>query len=56
MSQVLSTVSTAWRWNPSLKLPHASRQEERFTGLFVPLFKKSLDRDTRRGFEEMNLA
>lgn len=32
------------------------RQEERFTGILVPLFRKSLDKDTRRGFEEMNEA
>ena len=32
------------------------RQEERFTGILVPLLRKSLDKDTRRGFEEMNLA
>lgn len=32
------------------------RQSERFSGLLVPLFRESLDRDTRRGFEEMNQA
>jgi hypothetical protein len=32
------------------------RQEERFTGLLVPLFRKNLDKDTRRGFAEMNQA
>lgn len=31
-------------------------QREVFTGLLVPLFAKGLDADTRRGFEEMNLA
>ena len=31
-------------------------QRERFRGLFVPLLAKSLDRDARRGFEEMNVA
>jgi len=31
-------------------------QRERFRGLFVPILAKSLDRDARRGFEEMNLA
>jgi hypothetical protein len=31
-------------------------QRENFTGLLVPLFAGSLDRDTRRGFEEMNQA
>ncbi|TLZ53383.1 MAG: SRPBCC domain-containing protein [Methanobacteriota archaeon] len=31
-------------------------QRERFRGLFVPLLAKSLDRDARRGFEEMNRA
>jgi hypothetical protein len=31
-------------------------QRERFEGLLVPLFWKMLDRDTRRGFEEMNRA
>jgi hypothetical protein len=31
-------------------------QRELFTGLFVPLLARSLDKDTRRGFEEMNLA
>jgi hypothetical protein len=29
---------------------------ERFSGLLVPLLKKSLDGDTRRGFEAMNAA
>lgn len=32
------------------------RQSERFNGILVGLFRKSLDRDTRRGFDEMNLA
>lgn len=31
-------------------------QSERFSGLLVSLFRASLDRDTRRGFEEMNRA
>jgi len=31
-------------------------QRENFRGLFVPFLAKSLDRDARRGFEEMNLA
>jgi hypothetical protein len=31
-------------------------QREVFTGLLVPLFARSLDKDTRRGFEEMNQA
>ena len=31
-------------------------QRERFRGLFVPFLAKSLDRDARRGFEEMNRA
>jgi hypothetical protein len=31
-------------------------QREVFRGLLVPLFSGSLDRDTRRGFEEMNRA
>ncbi len=31
-------------------------QREVFTGLLVPLFAHGLDTDTRRGFEEMNLA
>ena len=31
-------------------------QREVFTGLLVPLFARALDTDTRRGFEEMNLA
>lgn len=31
-------------------------QREKFRGLFVPLLAKSLDRDARRGFEEMNRA
>ncbi len=31
-------------------------QREIFTGLLVPLFAKSLDTDTQRGFEEMNQA
>ena len=29
---------------------------ERFSGFFVPLFARSLETDTRRGFEEMNEA
>ncbi len=29
---------------------------EKFSGLLVPLFAKSLDRDARRGFQEMNQA
>jgi len=31
-------------------------QRERFRGLFVPLLARSLNRDARRGFEEMNRA
>jgi len=31
-------------------------QWERFRGLFVPLLARSLKRDARRGFEEMNQA
>ena len=31
-------------------------QSERFTGVLVPLFRESLDRDTKRGFAEMNRA
>jgi hypothetical protein len=31
-------------------------QREIFTGLLVPLFARGLDKDTRRGFEEMNQA
>lgn len=31
-------------------------QRENFTGLFVPFLSRSLDRDTKRGFEEMNQA
>lgn len=31
-------------------------QSERFRGILVPLFRRSLDRDTRRGFTEMNTA
>ena len=31
-------------------------QQERFTGLLVPLFARSLDRHTRAGFEAMNAA
>ncbi len=31
-------------------------QREIFTGLLVPLFMRWLEKDTRRGFEEMNLA
>src|SRR4029077_5387783 len=31
-------------------------QHERFTGLLVPLMAKSLDRDTKSGFEAMNRA
>jgi len=32
------------------------QQSERFSGLLVGLLRASLDRDTRRGFEEMNRA
>ena len=38
--------------NESSRLEHS----ETFKGLLVPLFRKRLDRDTRRGFEEMNAA
>jgi hypothetical protein len=31
-------------------------QREEFRGLLVPLFASSLDRDTHRGFQEMNQA
>ena len=31
-------------------------QREQFSGLLVPLFWRSLDTDTRRGFNEMNAA
>ena len=31
-------------------------QEETFRGVLVPLFARSLDNSTRRGFEEMNRA
>jgi hypothetical protein len=31
-------------------------QEETFRGMFVPLLRKSLENDTKRGFEEMNRA
>jgi hypothetical protein len=31
-------------------------QREIFTGLLVPLFARSLDADTQRGFDEMNQA
>ncbi|MCC7533735.1 MAG: SRPBCC domain-containing protein [Bacteroidia bacterium] len=30
------------------------RQSEEFKGILVPLFKKQLDNNTKRGFEEMN--
>lgn len=32
------------------------QQSERFSGILVGLFRASLDRDTKRGFEEMNRA
>jgi hypothetical protein len=32
------------------------QQSERFSGMLVPIFKGSLERDTKRGFEEMNRA
>jgi hypothetical protein len=32
------------------------RQSELFSGILVPMFRAGLDRDTKRGFEEMNLA
>ena len=31
-------------------------QSERFRGILVPLLREFLDRDTQRGFEEMNAA
>ena len=31
-------------------------QRERFRGILVPLLRRSLDRDAKRGFEEMNQA
>jgi hypothetical protein len=31
-------------------------QSERFSGLLVPLFRRSLETNTKRGFVEMNLA
>ena len=31
-------------------------QSERVSGILVPLFRRSLDTDTKRGFLEMNLA
>ena len=31
-------------------------QREIFTGVLVPLFMRWLEKDTRRGFEEMNRA
>jgi hypothetical protein len=30
------------------------RQNEKFKGILVPLFKKQLDNNTKKGFEEMN--
>lgn len=30
------------------------RQSEKFKGILVPFFKKQLDNNTKRGFEEMN--
>jgi hypothetical protein len=32
------------------------QQSERYSGVLVPLFRGSLDRDTKRGFPEMNVA
>ena len=32
------------------------QHSESFTGVLVPLFRNSLERDTKRGFEEMNRA
>ncbi|WP_036247445.1 SRPBCC domain-containing protein [Methylobacter sp. BBA5.1] len=32
------------------------RQSEQFSGLLVPIFRNSLERDTKRGFEELNRA
>jgi hypothetical protein len=32
------------------------RQSERFSGILLPLLRGGLERDTKRGFEEMNLA
>jgi hypothetical protein len=30
------------------------KQSENFKGILVPFFKKSLDNNTKKGFEEMN--
>ena len=30
------------------------KQSEKFAGILVPLFKKMLDNNTKKGFEEMN--
>ena len=30
------------------------RQSEKFNGILVPIFKKQLDNNTKKGFEEMN--
>ena len=35
---------------------HQHQQEERFTGVLVPVFARGLDDNTRRGFEAMNAA
>jgi len=32
------------------------RQSEEFRGILVPILKAGLDRDTKRGFEDMNFA
>lgn len=32
------------------------QHSESFSGVLVPFFRDSLDRDTKRGFDEMNLA
>jgi hypothetical protein len=32
------------------------QQSEQFTGILVPMFRRRIDRDTKRGFEEMNIA
>jgi hypothetical protein len=32
------------------------QQSEQFTGILVPMFRRRIDRETKRGFEEMNIA
>ena len=50
-----STANTAWA-STDWERPRSFRAGRNFRGVLVPLFARSLDDSTRRGFEEMNRA